>query len=73
MTKPISNKFIFKGYDRQTAKAVRYKRFKPQFTFNLPSNEIYLNELQRYRAEFNTPQRFWFKLRDIGDQQVKQN
>jgi hypothetical protein len=35
------HKFIFKGYDRQTA-TVDINVLSHRFTFNLPSNEIYL-------------------------------
>jgi len=47
-----------KGYDTQTARLLNINVLSHDFTFNLPSNEIYLNEATTVQGGGNTPAGF---------------
>jgi hypothetical protein len=47
-----------KGYDKQTSRLLDTNVLSHEFTFNLPSNEIYLNEATTIQGGGNTPAGF---------------
>jgi hypothetical protein len=47
-----------KGYDKQTARLLDVNVLTHDFTFNLPSNEIYLNEATMIQGQGQTPSGF---------------
>ena len=47
-----------KGYDKQTERLLNTNVLSQEYTFNLPSNEIYLNEATTIQGGGNTPAGF---------------